>query len=174
MQSFRDTKGRLWDLEVTVSTARRVRRLTGVDLVGLFDDGLRPLAGLLSDVCKLADVLYAVVQPVAEERGVTDEMFGEALAGQVIEHAAEALTAAVLDFFPDQAGRENLRQVIRKGKIVAESMTREAGRRLEEIDPEAVAQKIIQATLPVLDQEENPSGMSSGTVPASSASTPDP
>lgn len=169
MQSFRDSQGRLWDLSVTVAAVRRVKALTGVDLYALLEDGFGPLADLLSDPCKLADVLYAVCRPAAEERQVTDEQFGEALAGDVLDAASEALVQAVIDFFPQPEGREHLRRVVRKGREVGESLLREQARRLEDFDPQAFARRLAAGGPPPAT-----SGGSSGTSPASPASTPGP
>ena len=98
MKSFTDNTGRTWTLVVNVATVKRVRALCGVDLNSVIEveDG-KPSAKLLerlsSDPVLLVDVLYAVCKPECDQRNVSDEDFGAAMAGDAIEQA----TAALLD-----------------------------------------------------------------------------
>ena len=107
MKSFSDNKGRTWTLEVTVATVKRVRGLCKVDLNSIveLDKNNRPSAELLerlsSDPVLLVDVLFAVCKPQADKLGITDEDFGEAMAGDAIEHATNALLEEIIDFFPE-------------------------------------------------------------------------
>ena len=107
MKSFTDNKGRTWTLDVTVATVKRVRSLCRVDLNSIveLDKNNRPSAELLerlsSDPVLLVDVLYAVCKPQADKQNITDEDFGEAMAGDAIEHATTALLEEVIDFFPE-------------------------------------------------------------------------
>lgn len=107
MKSFTDNKGRTWTLEVTVATVKRVRALCRVELNSIveLDKNNKPSAELLerlsSDPVLLVDVLYAVCKPQADKLGITDEDFGEAMAGDAIEHATTALLEEVIDFFPE-------------------------------------------------------------------------
>jgi hypothetical protein len=98
MQSFTDSSGVLWDVNVTVETVRRVKRLIDVDLLDAVKGEF--IAGLADDPVQLADVLYCVCKPQADKLGVTDEQFGERLAGDVIDHATAALLEALVNFFP--------------------------------------------------------------------------
>ena len=107
MKSFTDNKGRTWTLEVTVATVKRVRGLCKVDLNSIveLDRNNRPSAELLeqlsSDPVLLVDVLYAVCKSQADKLGVSDVDFGEAMAGDAIEHATTALLEEIIDFFPE-------------------------------------------------------------------------
>ena len=107
MKSFTDNKGRTWTLEVTVATVKRVRALCKVDLYSIveLDKNNKPSAELLerlsSDPVLLVDVLYAVCKPQADKLGITDEDFGEAMAGDAIEYATNALLEEIIDFFPE-------------------------------------------------------------------------
>ena len=106
MKSFTDNKGRTWMIEVTVATVKRVRALCKVDLNSIveLDKNSKPSAELLerlsSDPVLLVDVLYAVCKPQADKQNITDEDFGEAMAGDAIEHATTALLEEIVDFFP--------------------------------------------------------------------------
>ena len=107
MKTFRDNKRRVWTIEVNVAAIKRVRGLCKVDLNSIVevDSENRPTARLLeqlsSDPVLLVDVLYAVCKPQADKLGITDEDFGEAMAGDAIEHATTALLEEVIDFFPE-------------------------------------------------------------------------
>ncbi len=106
MKTFTDNTGRTWTLSVTVGTIKRVRALCGVDLANIITivPGEKPKVDLLeqlaTDPVLLVDVLYAVCKPEADSRGVTDEDFGRAMAGDAIEFATGALLDEVIDFFP--------------------------------------------------------------------------
>ena len=117
MKTFTDNKGRTWTLEVTVATVKRVRALCRVDLNSIveLDKNNTPSAELLerlsSDPVLLVDVLYAVCKPQADKLGITDEDFGEAMAGDAIEHATTGLLEEVIDFFPE-AKRLVMRKIL--------------------------------------------------------------
>ena len=103
MKSFTDNKGRTWTLEVTVATVKRVRALCKVDLYSIveLDKNNKPSAELLerlsSDPVLLVDVLFAVCKPQADKLGITDEDFGESMAGDAIEHATTALLEEIIE-----------------------------------------------------------------------------
>ena len=114
MKSFTDNTGRTWTLAVTVGTIKRVRALCDVDLANIINiDGTTPKVDLLErlgrDPVLLVDVLFAAVKPEADAKGVTDQEFGQAMAGDAIEMATTALLDEVIDFFP-----ETKRKVFRK------------------------------------------------------------
>lgn len=151
--TFTDAAGVTWSLALTVTAVKRVRELVGVDLGRFFGQG--PAAERtreqLSDVVTVANVLFAIVKPQADQKGITDEQFGEALSGDVIAEASELLLEGLLSFQPSREGRAALRQVI------------EARRRLGLAQLNEAVTKLTAA-----------SGESSTSVPASSASTPAP
>ena len=106
MKSFTDNLGRTWTLVVNVAAIKRVRALCGVDLNAIveIDKDQNPTAELLerlsTDPVLLVDVLYAVCKPECDQKGVTDEDFGAAMAGDAIEQATGALLDEIVDFFP--------------------------------------------------------------------------
>ncbi len=111
MHTFTDTQGRAWSVAITVDTIRRVRALTGTDLMGVLGGDL--IERLSGDPVLLADVLYAVVKPEAEARGVDDADFGRALAGDAVAAATTALLEGLVGFFPSPRARL-LRQALAK------------------------------------------------------------
>ena len=126
MKSFTDNKGRTWTLEVTVATVKRVRALCRVDLNSIveLDKNNKPSAELLerlsSDPVLLVDVLYAICKPQADKLGVSDEDFGEAMAGDAIEHATSALLEEIIDFFPE-AKRLVMRKILSASRKFSEA-----------------------------------------------------
>jgi len=103
MHSFTDNEGREWHLEVTINDVRRLRRDVGVDLVEVVTGDLAER--LRNDVVLLCDVIYALCADQAEKAGVSDEGFGRALAGDVIDDATRALLEELADFFPGRRGK---------------------------------------------------------------------
>lgn len=87
MKTFTDNTGRVWTLAVNVAAIKRVRALCGVDLTAIveLDKNNNPdtklLEQLSSDPVLLVDVLYAVCKSECDQKGVTDEEFGMAMAG---------------------------------------------------------------------------------------------
>lgn len=157
MHSFRDSRGQDWLLEITVSSVRRVRALAALDLLGLVKDGFAPLGELVSDPVRLADILWALVQPQAAACGVSDEDFGRGLAGDALAEAAEAFVEELVDFFPDAKARQSLKKALAKGRQAAALVQERAAREVDQLDPAALARTYTD---------------SSGTSRASSALTP--
>jgi hypothetical protein len=159
MHGFQDTTGRTWAVVINVAAVKRVRGLLNLDLYSLVDDGFKPLAALVADPVRLADVLYCLCRDEAEARHVSDEDFGRALAGDALLHAADALVEELVDFFPDARTRDGLTKVLAAGRKVRDAILAHATAAAEAIDPAAEARRWIA---------------SSGTAPGSSASTPAP
>nr|DAG83190.1 MAG TPA: hypothetical protein [Caudoviricetes sp.] len=107
MKSFTDNLGRSWTLVVNVAAIKRVRALCDVDLNAIveIDKDNNPSTKLLerlsSDPVLLVDVLYAVCKPDCDQKNVSDEDFGAAMAGDAIDHATAALLDEIVDFFPE-------------------------------------------------------------------------
>jgi hypothetical protein len=158
LKTFRDNAGRTWTVAVTVASIKRVRATAGVDLYGLVDDGFRGLAELLADPIRLVDVLYVLCQAEAERQGVTDEQFGEAMAGDAIDLATTAFLESFTEFFPAPKVRAGIARLIEASGQVRERMLDEMNRRLDAIDPDSEARRLIG---------------SSGGSPALSVLTPD-
>lgn len=102
MPKFTCNAGHDWAVNVTASTIRNVKAATGINLCDAIDGSL--FAKLSDDPGTLADVLFVVCKQQATERGITDERFGESLAGDAIEKASSALIEAIILFFPKRQG----------------------------------------------------------------------
>ena len=100
-----------WELKLDINTIRRVDiatkfRLDQAVLIspdgGIDDSGLRQLS---CDVLLLVDVLWTMIEPQAERKGVSAEAFAAGLGGDAIGAACEALLEAIIDFFPSAQRR---------------------------------------------------------------------
>jgi len=115
MKTFRDNDGRSWDLSLNIHAVKQVRDVLGVDLLdpsgpGPGEESL--LHKLIADPVLLVDVLYVVCKDQAEKAGVTDEQFGRAMAGDVIDAATKAFLEELADFTPSPRDRARARRVI--------------------------------------------------------------
>jgi len=160
MKTFKDNAGRLWQVEITTDTVKRVHGLLGVHLA------IETLSGdlmdrLVDDPVLLCDVLYAVCKPQADEAGVSDEEFGRAMAGDVIAQATDALLEELVGFFP-QGRREVVAQALAKSRKLRGIAIDWATKRLAGDEIETELKRRLEAA-----------GERSGNSPASSASTPD-
>jgi hypothetical protein len=94
---FTDANRQDWTLELTIGSIKRVQSLTGVNLLDASDG--KVLADLADNPVTIADVLFALVQPQASGRGVSDESFGAALNGDAMRVALEAFIEELIYFF---------------------------------------------------------------------------
>lgn len=135
MKSFQDTEGRHWRVHVDVATVKRVRDLLDIDLLDIFGGDL--MERLIGDPVTLCDVIYGVCKPEADQAGITDEQFGQALAGDAIESASMALIDALVDFFP-LGKRRLLQAAVRRSREMEEKALTKAQEKLD--DPETMAE----------------------------------
>ena len=115
MKTFKDNEGRTWTVKVNISTVKRVKSLLGINIFDAIEKDL--IARLVSDTILLVDVLYVICKPEAELKNVSDEQFGEGLAGDVITAATTALLEELVDFFPE-AKRQVLQKAVGKYRKV--------------------------------------------------------
>ena len=115
MKTFKDNEGRTWTVKVNIATVKRVKSLLGINIFDAIEKDL--IARLVSDTILLVDVLYVICKPEAELKNVSDEQFGEGLAGDVITAATTALLEELVDFFPE-AKRQVLQKAVGKYRKV--------------------------------------------------------
>ncbi|MFN5076588.1 MAG: hypothetical protein ACK5MO_13430, partial [Planctomyces sp.] len=128
MHTFTDTSGRVWSLVLNVDVIRRVRSLTSINLLDAVDGQL--IERLITDPILLCDILFAVVQPEAQQKSVSDVEFGRALGGDVLDAATTALLEELVDLFPS-AKRELLRKALRKLRQLEEIALQTAHQKLD-------------------------------------------
>ena len=101
MKSFKDLKARDWYLALDYHAFLRCKQV-GVDLGSAWTGDL--FVEFERDIVKTYDCLWAVVQKHAEERKLSKDDFVDAIDGQVIEDALEALAEALTNFFGRRQG----------------------------------------------------------------------
>jgi hypothetical protein len=138
MQKFVDRAGRIWIVDIDNTTLRRVKTITGVHLLEAIDGDL--VTRLSTDPLLLGDVLYAICKPQADQQQITDEAFGEGLAGNSIDDATNALLEALISYFPESR-RRLLRKAAEKQKMIETRGINAIERRLD--DPNLV-DKIVE------------------------------
>lgn len=149
-RTFTDATGQTWSVVVTVDTLRRVRQLAGVDLMEAISGTL--LDRLATDPVLLVDVIAAVCRPQMVTRSTTDESFAQAMVGDTLDAAAQALLQGLADFSPSPTRRVLMKLL-------------DAGRASQ-----AKAQDLALAQLDRL--MASVAGASSPSPPASSDTTP--
>lgn len=162
MRTFKDNAGRQWSVEINVATLKRVRGLTGTDLMQVIEGTL--IEKLIRDPVLLCDVVYAICKPEADTRTppVSDEEFGRAMAGDAIEAATTAVLEELVGFCPSPRDRANLGRVLQATTKVMERARDLVERKLDSGELDRLADRLLATA-----------GGSSGSVPESSASTPD-
>ena len=164
MKVFKDNAGRTWTISVNVAAIKRVSSLVGVNLLDAA--GGKLIQSLISDPVKLVDVLYALCQPEAVRLGVTDEQFGEAMAGDAIDLATTAMLEDLADFFPQARDRDRAKRVLRLINQMTAKTQDALDLKLTQTEPQ-----IEKLMAEALASEPSPSATS---LPESSASSPTP
>ena len=144
MKTFTDNANRTWTVAVNVGAVKRMRDLLKLDLAG---DNLADVIGkLANDPVALVDTLWVILQAQAEAQNVSAEAFADAIAGDVITRATEALLEEIVDFFPEPK-RRTMRRILE----LMRSAERQALERLEAMaespEMEARLQKEIDSVL---------------------------
>lgn len=142
MPKFTDTAGREWPVALNVATVKRIRDGAGLDVLKLAEQ--KTLVQLLDDPCKLAEVLWCVIEPEANKREISPEDFGSALAGDCLEAATDCLLEALCDFFPKRRA-DILRGLLQKARRVGELQLEMAEQKLAGLDANDLWEKVQQS-----------------------------
>lgn len=153
MRSFKDTTGKLHDVNVTVATIARVKSQTGVNFMEIIGEKSREIIEKLSDPETFVSVLGAVLN-------CDGLALAESLDGDSVEAAMNAILESVLDFFPKEKSH-GIRLALQKTRQAMDRMQREANASLQAmIDSGELDAKIESALNP-----------SFGSLPENSALT---
>jgi len=167
MRSFKDNQGRQWSVEINVTAIKRVRGLTGEDLMQVIEGTL--IEKLIRDPVLLCDVVYAICKPEADTRSVSDEEFGKAMAGDAIEAATTAVLEELVGFCPSPRDRANLGRVLQATRKVMDRARDLVEKKLDSGEMDRLADRLLTE-----ESGEATAGSSSTSAPESSASTPAP
>lgn len=128
MHSFKDKAGREWSVEATFGAYARVKSQTGVKLYDIATESRESLVQL-TDAYTLGSVIWSMIEPQADARGVTPEAFYESVDGTVLNDAYSALIDEMIFFCHPRQRRilstalAKIREVeARSDSLVAEKM----------------------------------------------------
>lgn len=126
-QTFKDSQGRAWTVELTRSNARRLKDIIGVsleDLVPMIDgkskrgaEEMQPLQALFSDPFRVFDLFYTLVKPTADTLGLTKEQLDDCICrykdadGKEVD-ATELMALAVIGALQDFFRRDPTRRAV--------------------------------------------------------------
>jgi len=134
MNVFKDKLGRTWDVDINVSIIKHIRKQFNLDLSKFITfEGKTPksemLEKLAADPCLLVDVIFLICKAQADEREITDEDFGRAMAGDAIEDATDCLLDAIVEFLP-AANRKVYGSILSASRAFQKEATEKLGKDL--------------------------------------------
>lgn len=141
---------RVWEIDIHPVSLDRVKAHANVDLLDLGNPDL--LTRLAADPMLAARAIPAIVKPQLEKAGMTAEEFLEDFQGDQAQQAMDALVDALVDFFPSERQRTNLRMALTLIRSTAAELETRAGQKLQ--DPE-VLRKIEQQAQRLSDTSGN-------------------
>jgi len=145
MAQFKDGKGTTWDLQITVEAIKRVKSALGIDLGNIHQGDPPQSARLDTDVVLLIDVIYVILRPQADAKGVSDVEFGESLGGDAAFAAREAFWRSLIDFFQRLHRTDAVAAIAKQMALVAE-VIQMATQEIERISIEETAKGIVQTS----------------------------
>ena len=137
MARLTDAKGQVWEVVLDVATVKRVKELTGCNVGIILNDRMQALADLVGDPVLLIDVVYAICKPQCEQRGISDEEFGQSFSGQTLQDAYDAFMQALIDFFPNRQSRI-LQNLVKTTNQAAEVLATKAEKQTAELTAETL------------------------------------
>jgi hypothetical protein len=142
MKTFTDNASRTWTVAINVSSIKRVKDTLDVNLLEAIEGHL--LERLVSDPVLLCDLLFVLCKPEADAKQVTDEEFGQSMAGDAIDRATTALLEELVNFFPS-GKRGVLASALAKLKHLETRAIEIATERLESPELAAHLEKLLAA-----------------------------
>jgi hypothetical protein len=137
MHTFKDTKGEQWTVDITIGAVRRVKAATGEDLLqpekGEDADGLPLLTRLALDDLLLGEIVFELLRPEMESRGLTEDDLAARCDGTTIAAIQEAFYADLIAFF-EARGRVDRAAAVRKQVTLMITATKRAKAEVERIE----------------------------------------
>ena len=125
MQSWRDGKNRLWEIEVELGMQKRIKRMLSHDIFDMENATFHSL--MRYDPETAADVLFVAVKPQCDELGIDDIGFAEGCTGQALSDGVLAFYEALTSFFQRSAPTKE--KVLRALVLTLDETLTEAGER---------------------------------------------
>ena len=139
MKIFKDGKDNSWELSINVAAVKRVRDLLNADLL----DIQTTMPRLLGDPIFLVDVLYCLCKSQADAKNISDEQFGEAMAGDHIGAAKNTLIEELKSFFPTPEERQAVDRAIKKGHEMIALLRKKSLMKLDTLNLDTEVDKIL-------------------------------
>lgn len=172
--TFTDTAGRTWLVDLTIGAARRVKNLLGVNLLDPAGGDPPLITRLHTDLELLFDVIFVTVKPQADALKLTDEQFAEAMGGDAAYSAYRAfMGGALVDFFRELK-RPDVARMIERNREFLEVESAKAAPLMDEAGIVATRMAEEQRAEILNDLTNLGRGPTSSSLPASSASGPTP
>jgi len=147
---YTDRNGHEWTIDVTISSIKRVKQGTGVDLVDIVKGDL---ASKLNDPMILCDVLWTLVEPQARLAGIEPEQFGDGLAGDSLDAAIESLLEGIVNFFP-KSRRDLLNKMLGKARNSESAALTRANQMIDSPEFNAELEKMFGETSGELQESQ--------------------
>lgn len=112
-QSFTDANGASWPIVFTVAELKRCKASDIGNPLDLFDEK-NSIIDKLADPEYLVDLLWVVLLPKIEAKGLSPEDFASLFLGDSLYQARRALAVALANFFQDRQRRDAALTMIRK------------------------------------------------------------
>lgn len=163
MRQFKDKEAAAWTIDLTIGTVARVKA-TSEGRFNLIDPAPQLADALARDELTFWELLWHLVEPQAQQRNVSAEAFGQAMAADCLHHARRLFFEEWTDFFR-QLHRPDKQAVVEKAaQYLAKAMelthAKLASPEMNELD--RLVEQRMQASL----------NASFGKLRASLASTP--
>ena len=175
MRTFKDRNKLEWSFDLNITSMDHVQQQLGVNM--MLDDRL--LLHLRDNPILLRDVLFVLCKDEVDKREVTLEEFGEALKGNAIMEATDALIGELVDFCPSPVRREEWKEAQRKtargDELMAEVLAEKYPKMTDE-KLKALMEQVLDSNemLAVLESIIKGTFETSTSAPESSESTPAP
>lgn len=117
-QEFQDSVGRRWTIALTGGSVSRISQELGADLSNLMPGPKSALAIITYEESALTRLLWALCRKQAEQLGVDQENFGEAMGPDALTAAEEGFFKE-LDFFYRKRKRPQMAEAYAKARQVA-------------------------------------------------------
>lgn len=101
MSTFKDNKGNIWGVDLTVGKAMKIKSETGLDFVEALSNigvAYKVIGKMEQDLFTFCKVFYVLVN--ANEQGYSIEQFADCMGGEVIANAFDAMDTALTNFYP--------------------------------------------------------------------------
>ena len=173
MQTFKDRTGQDWIVEITIGAIKRVLALAKIDLrepaVPYGEHKIALSAAIELDTLLMADVLYAVCYPQAQDRGINQEAFYDLLGSDTMQAAHQALFREWADFFR-RSGNSQMATVLEKQMAFLDRVVETTRQKWQESKAEETLDKILSSEIGNIGTQLTDSLASAVSTPTTSAS----